>query len=212
MFSIIMTELFMGKLNIVLWRINFVVISRRNRRSFRLVEIRHKRMVLERIDDLKHLPFFKFKDNFNAFCYSKSPDFENLYTLFTINKGSGDFRTSSSSKGSQDESVVCDFVKSEGGDNEITSSAGNTPDIEKKHDNVNMNNIAKYKGERLESKFVSSNVINLSRRNFSDAEISVLPKSLKFVPRANKTDRAKLKTDLKEYGRYFDVNVRLRNR
>ena len=40
MFSIIVTELFMWKLNIISWRINFAVISRRNRRSFRLVEIR----------------------------------------------------------------------------------------------------------------------------------------------------------------------------
>ena len=69
-----------------------------------------------------------------------------------------------------------------------------------------------YKGERLEGKFVSSNVINLSRRNLSQAEICLLSKGLKFVPTANKIDRAKLKTDLKEYGRYFDVNVRLRNR
>ena len=83
----------------------------------------------------------------------------------------------------------------------IISSAGNTPDIEEKHDNGNSNNIAKYKEERLESKFASSNVINLSRRNLSEAEISLLSKGLKFVPTANKIDRAKLKTELEEYGR-----------
>ena len=83
----------------------------------------------------------------------------------------------------------------------IISSAGNTPDIEEKHDNGNSNNIAKQKEERLESKFASSNVINLSRRNLSEAEISLLSKGLKFVPTANKIDRAKLKTELEEYGR-----------
>ena len=57
---------------------------------------------------------FKFKYDFNAFCYSKLPDFENVHTLLTMNKGSGVFGTSSSSQASQDESVVCDFVKSEG--------------------------------------------------------------------------------------------------
>ena len=36
-----------------------------------------------------------------------------VYTLLTMNKGA--FRTSSSSKVSQDKSAVCDFVKSEGG-------------------------------------------------------------------------------------------------
>ena len=34
-----------------------------------------------------------------------------------MNKGSGTFRTSSSSQASKDESAVCDFVKSEGGEN-----------------------------------------------------------------------------------------------
>ena len=52
-----------------------------------------------------------------------------------------------------------------------------------------MNNIAKYKGERLEGKFVSSNVINVSRRNISESETSLLSKGLKFVPTANKKDR-----------------------
>ena len=136
-------------------------------------------MVLERFDE--HLPFFIFKYDFNAFCYSKLPDFENLYTLLTMNKSNGIFRTSSSSQASQGESAVGDFVKSEVGENEITSSAGNTPDIEEIHDNGNINNIATYKGERLEGKFVSSNVINLSRRNLSEAEIFLLSKGLKSI-------------------------------
>ena len=70
-----------------------------------------KKMVLERF--VEHLPFFKFKYDFNAFCYSKFPDFENLYTLLTINKGRGVFRTSSSSQASQDESAVFDLVYTE---------------------------------------------------------------------------------------------------
>ena len=70
-----------------------------------------KKMVLERFDE--HLPFFKFKYDFNAFCYSKFPDFENLYTLLTINKVRGVFRTSSSSQASQDQSAVFDLVYTE---------------------------------------------------------------------------------------------------
>ena len=116
-----------------------------------------------------------------------------------MNKGV--FRTSNSSQASQYQSAVCDFVKSEGRENEIINSAGNTPDIEEKHDNGNINNIVTYKGERLEGKFVSSNLINLSRRNLSEAEIFLLPKGLKFVPTAYKIDRAKLKMEFEEYGR-----------
>ena len=58
------------------------------------------------------------------------------------------------------------------------------------HEDINR---AFYKGLRLEGKFVSKNVFNLSRRNLSPSEISLLS--------ANKIDRAKLKRDLEEYGR-----------
>ena len=101
----------------------------------------------------------------------------------------------------QDESTVYDFVKSDGEENEIINSAWNNPDVKENYDNGNINTIATYKRERLEGKFVSSNVINLSRRNLSEAEISLLYKSLKFVPTVNKIDRTKLKTELEEYGR-----------
>ena len=158
-----------------------------------------KKMVLERFDE--HLPFFKFKYDFNAFCYSKFPDFENLYTLLTMNKGSGVFKSSSSSQVSQNESAVCDFVKPEWGENEIIISAGNTRDTEEKHEKGNINNITTYKGERSESEFVSTNVINLSRRNLSETETSPLSKGLKFVPTTNKINGAKLKTELEEYRR-----------
>ena len=62
-------------------------------------------------------------------------------------------------------------------------------------------NVAMFRGNRLEGKFVSKNVINLSRRNLSSAEISLLSKRLEFVPTANKIDQAKLKRELEEYGR-----------
>ena len=128
-----------------------------------------------------------------------------------MNKGSGVFRTISSSQASQDESAVCDFVKSEGEENEIISSAGNTPNIEEKHDNGNINNMATYIGERLEDKFVSSNVINLSRRNLSEAEISLLSEGLKFIPTPIKICRAKLKKELEEYGRKLRLMWHFRN-
>ena len=93
-----------------------------------------------------------------------------------MNKGSGVFRTSSSSQASQDEYAVCDFVTSDGGgggggggggvENEIISSAENTADIEEKHDNGNINNLATYKGERLEGKFVSRNVSSKRKSPF----------------------------------------------
>ena len=53
-------------------------------------------------------------------------------------------------------------------------------------------------------------MINLSRRNLSASEISLLSKGLKFVPTVNKIDRAKLKTEL-EYGRKLRLMSHFRN-
>ena len=62
-------------------------------------------------------------------------------------------------------------------------------------------NTAFYKGLRLEGKFVSKNVFNLSRRKLFPPEMSLLCKGLKFVPSGNKIDRAKWKIELEECGR-----------
>ena len=70
-------------------------------------------------------------------------------------------------------------------------------------------NIVSQAGVRLEGKFVSKNVIHLSRRNLSASEISLLSKGLKFMP--NKIDRAKLKTELEEYGRKLRLMWHFRN-
>ena len=73
------------------------------------------------------------------------------------------------------------------------------------------NNTALQIGVRLEGKFASKNVINLSRRNLYVSEFSLLYKGLKFVPTANKIDRAKLKTELGEYGRKLRLMWPCRN-
>ena len=48
---------------------------------------------------------------------------------------------------------------------------------------------------------MSQNVINLSKRDLSKGEISLLSKGLKFCPTPRDLDRGKLKTDLEEFGR-----------
>ena len=72
-------------------------------------------------------------------------------------------------------------------------------------------NVAMFRGNRLKGKLVSKNVINLSKRNLSSAEISLLSKGLKFVPTANKIDQAKLKRELEEYGRKLRLMWHFRN-
>ena len=66
-------------------------------------------------------------------------------------------------------------------------------------------NVAMFKCNRLEGKFVSKNVMNFSRRNLSSAELFLLFKGRKFVPSANKTDQAKLKRELEVYRRKLSL-------
>ena len=57
-------------------------------------------------------------------------------------------------------------------------------------------------GERgKQTKFVSDNVVNLSNRVLSEAEISLLSKGLKFCPTPLELDRSAIKRDFKEFSR-----------
>ena len=52
---------------------------------------------------------------------------------------------------------------------------------------------------RIKGKFVSKNVVNLSKRKLTKAEVSLLSKGLKFVPTSNHINKAKLKMKLEAY-------------
>ena len=86
-------------------------------------------------------------------------------------------------------------------ENEIGISEENSPSSNVGKVPNESENVAMFRENRLEGKFVSKNVINLSRRNLSSAEVSLLSKGLRFVLIAKKIDQAKLKRELKEYGR-----------
>ena len=78
--------------------------------------------------------------------------------------------------------------------NEKFNRTENLYNCEKEGNVLKRNKIASEIRVRLEGKLVSKNVINLSRRNLSTSEISLLSEGLKFEPTANKVDRKKLKT------------------
>ena len=64
---------------------------------------------------------------------------------------------------------------------------------------------------RIKGKFVSENVVNLSKRKLTKAEISLLSKGLKFVPTSNHINKAKLKMELEAYGRMLHLKWHFRN-
>ena len=90
-------------------------------------------------------------------------------------------------------------------ENEIRNSAENSSSSKVGKVLNESENVAMFRGNRLDGKFVSKNVMNLSRRNLLLAEISPLSKGLKFVPAANKIDQAKLKRELEGYGRKLSL-------
>ena len=53
---------------------------------------------------------------------------------------------------------------------------------------------------RLQSKFVTKYVVNLSKPNLSDAEISLLSKGRNFAPTWSNIDKAKFKIELEVFG------------
>ena len=111
----------------------------------------------------------------------------------------------------QDESGLLKVLNTEDKKNEKLNNTTDLYSCEKDGSVFKGNNIASQIGVRLEGKFVSKNVINLSRRNLSASEISLPYKGLKFLPTANKIDRAKLKTKLEEYGRKLRLMRHFRN-
>ena len=55
--------------------------------------------------------------------------------------------------------------------------------------------------DRLKGNFVSPNVVNLSKRELTESEISLLSRGLKFCPTPKDLDKGKIKTDFEEFGR-----------
>ena len=68
-----------------------------------------------------------------------------------------------------------------------------------------------FRENRLEGKFISKNIINLSRRILCSGKISLFTNRLKFVPTANKIDQAKLKRKPEEYSRKLRLMWHFRN-
>ena len=60
---------------------------------------------------------------------------------------------------------------------------------------------------RLVRKFVSSSIVNLSRRNITSAEIELLEKGLRFVQTQEKIDKWQVKNDLEKLG--WDICLKM---
>ena len=69
----------------------------------------------------------------------------------------------------------------------------------------NIIKIKRKKWQKLSSKFVSPNVINLSKRHLFKDEISLLSNGLKFIPMPKHVNKALIKEELETYGRKLRI-------
>ena len=73
-------------------------------------------MVFERFNE--HLPHFQFKADFLSYCSSQCPEFENIYTLTTLNKTYKNYEKNNASQTCQDESGLLKVINTEDKKNE----------------------------------------------------------------------------------------------
>ena len=135
------------------------------------------------------LTTYDFKQELLNFITSFIPDFENIYILGTLNNS---FK--------QNRSELQDSVQ-------IPETISDSSE----QDNIREKNIAKVKDGRLKGKFVSPNVINLSTRILSKAEISLLSKGLKFIPTPASVNKALIKEKIEYFDRKLGVLLHFRN-
>ena len=161
----------------------------------------YKKLLLERF--YEHLPHFQFKLDFVKFCNSNIEDVENLWNIFTLDNMPG-FIEKNKVPFNSVNNLVADrhlYLDFENNKREEVNSAycfvsgllfeDNRSDSEIAQE-IDDNRV-EVKDNRLQGKFVSKNVINLSQRQLTKSEILLLSKEIKFVLTPNRRDKAKLK-------------------
>ena len=119
-----------------------------------------KKMVFERF--YKHLPHFQFEFDFLSYRSSQRAEFENIYSLTTLNKtDKNQKKMNNPSETCKDESGLLEVLNTDDKANEKSNSTENLYNCENEGNVFKGNNIASQLGVRLEGKFLSKNVVNL---------------------------------------------------
>ena len=150
----------------------------------------YKKLLIERF--YEHLPHFRFKLYFVKFCNSNVDDFENLFNILTLDNMPGFIEKNKVPSNSVKNLVVNRhlYLDFENNEREVVDSAWDFVSGELSEDNSNDSEVAqeiddnraKLKDNRLDGKFVSKNVINLSQRRLTKSEILSFQKDLRLCP------------------------------
>ena len=133
------------------------------------------------------------------------PDFEKLHYLVHVNNNIDGTLVDISS----DVQIVLDTTGFHG--EEFFDKQSLTGcDHSESHLNEEGNEVFTLNG-RIRGKFVSKNVVNLSKQKLAKAKISLLLNGLKFVPTSNHINKAKLKMGLEAYGRVLRLKQHFQN-
>ena len=85
------------------------------------------------------------------------------------------------------------------GDSNLSLEESNTGDTE--HTEPLLTNASSMQDDRFVGKFVSKNVVNISSKDLSESEISLLSKGLTFSPTPRDINISEIKDDLEVFGR-----------
>ena len=152
-----------------------------------------------------HDEFFLMSNIFKEFCNSFIPDFEKLYYLIHLN----DNMSGTLVYSNLDEEIVLNIA---GFHNEEVLDKQNVTGCDQSESHLSEEgNDLFILNRRIKGKFVSKNVVNLSKRKLTKTEISLLSKGLKFIPNSNHISKAKLKMELEIYGRMLRLKWHFQN-
>ena len=188
-------EDWMVKLVIDLRREERASIKRKNKKLRGIIDQGKKKNALLRFDE--HLPHFTFLNDFLSFLEEFFPDVFNILNLVDI---------SSLNKTKRNKEV---FPHMENSTNNTKTISDSKKD--KVFKDLGEDNSCKCTDGRFTGHFISPNVVNLSGRHLSKAEISLLSKGLKFIPTPRNIDRVALKEDLEAFGRKLRLAWHFRN-
>ena len=133
--------------------------------------------------------YIYFFNNFSVHCDNFSPDIVNAANLAMLEPYSRDITCISNLSGVSQQDYL-----------------GHSS-----NHNINKTNSANLVNERFKGKFVSPNVVNLSRHNLTNDEISLLSKGLKLVPTPRGINKALIKEEPEAYGRKLRLMWHFRN-
>ena len=179
------------------------ILKRKRKKLCKLIlDPEKRRMALDRLKE--HKGCLLFKSELLAYCESIFEDFENLVNIVTVS-GTSKMRHGNGNSFINDPNETQVLNETNLSDTSIDFEIS-TNDTNKST-NVFLNN----NDNRLSGVFVSPNVFNLSKRQLSKAEISLLSKGLKFVPTPDFVNRALLKEELEKFGRFLRLKWFYRN-